>query len=326
MNEHKDQAFPRAHPLLLGVDGGGTKTLAVVATIDADGAPRELGRGRSGPSNIRLAGSDLALASLGASISAALADAGLADERIDSAVLALAGASGPDIRTQLDQWIGSFPALTRVRIIPDTEPVLAEGTPDGWGIALLIGTGSVASGLDATGRSLVKGGWGHWFGDRGSGYDLGRQALAAAAEMDDGYGPETTLLASLKEHFEISNLRHVVQWLATSDNVRKQVAAATPAVMAAAEAGDEVALRILSNGVGELSRITQAVANGLGFKDGYPLAMAGSVICHNVIYRELLLPALLSDHPCPGPIEFVSEPMRGCLDLALRELRKHNGN
>lgn len=316
----------KAHPLLLGVDGGGTKTLAVVATIDEDGAPRELGRGRSGPSNIRLAGSDLALNSLGESISAALADAGLENGRIDSAVLALAGASGPDIRTRLDHWIDSFPALGHVRIIPDTEPVLAVGTPDGWGIALLIGTGSVASGLDATGRSLVRGGWGHWFGDRGSGYDLGRQALAAAAEMDDGYGPETTLLEILKDHFSISSLRQVVQWLATSDNVRKQVAAATPAVMAAAEDGDEVALRILSNGAHELGRITQSVAKGLDFKDGYPLAMAGSVICHNVIYRELLLPALLSDHPCPGPIEFVSEPVRGCLDMALRDFRKRLDN
>lgn len=318
---HRDPPWP----LLLGVDGGGTKTLAVVATADRKGAVRELGRGSSGPSNMRLGGSAPALTCLGQSISAALAAAGLSGAPIDSAVLALAGASGPDIRSDLDRWMESFPELGPVKIIPDTEPVLAEGTPDGWGIALLIGTGSVASGLHATGRSLVRGGWGHWFGDRGSGYDLGRQALAAAAEMDDGYGPQTVLLESLMEHYEITNLRQVVQWLATSDNVRKQVAGATPVVMAAAESGDEVALRILSNGVDGLCRITQAVARDLGFKDGYPLAMAGSVICHNVIYRELLLPGLLSDHPCPGPIEFVSEPVRGCLELALSAFRENSG-
>jgi N-acetylglucosamine kinase-like BadF-type ATPase len=319
-----DTASERA-PLLLGVDGGGSKTMAVVATLHPDGAIEELGRGRSGPSNLRLAGSQLALASLGESINAALADADLTGSTVDSAVLALAGVSDPDVQVELGSWIDAFPVIGRVRIIHDAEPVLVAGTPDNWGIALLVGTGSVASGVDAQGRSLVRGGWGHWFGDKGSGYDLGQQALAAAAELNDGYGTDTVLLDRLKAHYGVESLRQVVYRLACSDNVRKHVAAATPVVMAAAEEGDEVALRILANGVEHLCRIAHSAAVGLELQDGYPLALAGSVVCQNRIYRDCLLPRLQANRPAPGPITFVDEPVVGCLQMAREELAAANG-
>jgi N-acetylglucosamine kinase-like BadF-type ATPase len=311
---------PSEQTLLLGVDGGGSKTTAVLATLDPDGVIRELGRGRSGPSNIRLAGSELALRSLGESINAALASADLVGSPVHSAVLALAGVSDPDVQVELGHWVDSFPVLGRVRIIHDAEPVLVAGTPEGWGIALLVGTGSVARGVDAAGRALLRGGWGHWFGDKGSGYDLGQQGLAAAAEMNDGYGQKTVLLERLKTHYGVEDLRQVVHRLASSDNVRKHIAGAAPVVIAAAENGDEVALRILSSGVDQLCRIAHSAATGLGLSDGYPLALAGSVVCHNRIYREQLLPRLQADNPHPGPVSFVNEPVAGCLQMACAEL------
>ena len=82
---------------------------------------------------------------------------------------------------------------THVEIIPDVEPVLAEGTDNGRGVALIVGTGSVAIGIDQDGNSVTKGGWGHWFGDKGSGFYLGYKALAAVAEASDEIGPETVL-------------------------------------------------------------------------------------------------------------------------------------
>lgn len=320
MNTDPNESSAEQAPLLLGVDGGGSKTMAIVATLNPDGSIRELGRGHSGPSNLRLAGSKLALASLGESINAALADADLTGSTVDSSVLALAGVSDPDVQVELGSWIDAFPVIGRVRIIHDAEPVLVAGTPDNWGIALLVGTGSVASGVDAQGRTLVRGGWGHWFGDKGSGYDLGQQALAAAAELHDGYGAETVLLERLRAHYGVESLRQVVYRLACSDNVRKQVAAATPVVMAAAEDGDAVALEILARGVDHLCRIAHAAAVGLGLEDGYPLALAGSVVCQNRIYRECLLPRLQADSPSPGPVTFVDEPVLGCLQMAREEL------
>ncbi len=64
----------------------------------------------------------------------------------------------------------------QVDIVHDADPVLAAGTADGIGVALIVGTGSVAIGVDGSGNKAICGGWGHWFGDKGSGYDLGRTA------------------------------------------------------------------------------------------------------------------------------------------------------
>ena len=306
--------------LIIGVDGGGTKTDAVLASVGPDGRFDILGRGRSGASNMRLAGRDEALSSLGEAIGAATEGVLTGGRKADIAVLGLAGSEFPDIQSQIRQWAEDGGLCHRVEILNDAEPVLAAGTPDRWGVALVVGTGSVAIGQLPDGKRITKGGWGHWYGDHGSGYDLGASALGAVSEAEDGMGAETELSARMLEHFQLHNPRMIIQKLYASGNVRARIAATAPVVIAAAEAGDIVAHRIVERCAGDLVWLVTAVTCDLEIEQPYPLALSGGVICRHPSYRARLESRLHAVNPAPGPIEPVPDPVLGCLKIGLQYL------
>jgi N-acetylglucosamine kinase-like BadF-type ATPase len=310
--------------LVIGVDGGGTKTSAMLAELDADGQPRILARGRSGPSNMRLAGRRQALASLDEALAPARE---VLEERggpADIAVLALAGSGYDDVRATIRAWAEQHCLCRRLEIISDAAPVLAAGTPERWGVALVVGTGSVAVGIDRQGRSITRGGWGHWYGDKGSGYDLGCRALAAVSEAEDGMGPETALRERMLAYFGLDEPRRIIQTLYAGGNVRSQIAAAAPIVLQAADAGDIVAARIVQACAGELIRLVTAVTCDLEFEDAYPLALAGGVICGDAGYRARLEAGLKAINPRPGAVTPVPEPVLGCLRIGRAHLETAN--
>ena len=301
--------------LIIGVDGGGTKTEAVLASVRPDGGITVLGKGFGGPSNMRLAGKRQALESLDTAVRAASADVLQDGTKADIAVLALAGSDFSDVQAEIRKWAGECGLCKRVEIISDADPVMAAGTPDHWGVALVVGTGSIAIGVDRNGRSITRGGWGHWYGDRGSGYDLGCRALGAVSEAEDGMGAETALTQMMLGHFSLENPRLIIQELYASGNVRARIAAASTVVLDAARDGDIVASRIVEQCAGELVRLVTAVTCDLEFSDEYPLALAGGVICRNPDFRGLLESGLRAINPAPGSIQLVPEPVMGCFRI-----------
>jgi N-acetylglucosamine kinase-like BadF-type ATPase len=305
----------RKERLIIGVDGGGTKTEAVLAAVGPGGSAKVLGKGRGGPSNMRLAGKRQALESLDTAVRTATADVLKDGVQADIAVLALAGSDFSDVKAEIRRWASECGLCRRVEIISDADPVMAAGTPDRWGVALVVGTGSVAIGVDRKGRSITRGGWGHWYGDHGSGYDLGARALSAVSEAEDGMGPETVLTARMLDHFGLENPRLIIQALYAGGNVRAQIAAASPVVMEAAAAGDIVAVRIVEQCAAELVRLVTAVTCDLEFEAPYPLALAGGAICRNPSYRARLEKGLHAVNPAPGPITLVPEPVMGCFRI-----------
>ena len=68
---------------------------------------------------------------------------------------------------------------------------LVAGVGDEPGVVLIAGTGSIAYGVNHDGFAARAGGWGYVLGDEGSGYWIGRQALAAVVREADGRGPKT---------------------------------------------------------------------------------------------------------------------------------------
>jgi N-acetylglucosamine kinase-like BadF-type ATPase len=90
--------------LAIGVDGGGTKTVAWLARASSEGEPEVLGRGLAGSSNWRAIGRDKALENLFHSVESAWRDAGLDFGTVESAVLALAGAGQADVQAQVSDW------------------------------------------------------------------------------------------------------------------------------------------------------------------------------------------------------------------------------
>ena len=112
---------------------------------------------QGGPSNLRLAGKQRSLESLDKAVDEALAEAGLAGKSLDYAVLALAGSTFEDVRDEVIAWALSRNLSSKVDIIHDAEPVLASGVDHGRGIALIVGTGAVAVGINSKGESATTG-------------------------------------------------------------------------------------------------------------------------------------------------------------------------
>lgn len=310
----------RGSRLVLGVDGGGSKTAAIVARLDANGQLSILGRGKGGPSNLRLAGKAQSLASLDQAVDEALADANISGQNLHYAVLALAGSGSPDVNRDVSNWAEQRQLCTRVEIIPDVEPVLAEGIDKGRGVALIVGTGSVAIGIDQEGNSVTKGGWGHWFGDKGSGFYLGYKALAAVAEASDDIGPPTVLSEKILEALGATDPRDILKEVSAGKDTRREVAALSPIVLRAAADNDSVAQRIMNEAIGEAVKLVAAVTKALAFDRPFSLALAGGVACRNQYFRDALLLELKKLQPPPGIITVVDEPVLGCLTIARNKL------
>lgn len=307
---------------ILGVDGGGSKTAALLARLEDNGDVLIVGFGQGGPSNLRLAGKELSLASLDQAIHEAMNQAGVSGRVLDYAVFALAGSTSPDVQRDVSEWADQRRIAERYEIVHDVAPVLASGTDDGHGIALIVGTGSVAVGIDSLGNSVTKGGWGHWFGDKGSGFYLGYKALAAVAEASDDIGPETILSELVMLKLETADPREILEEVSGHGDTRKEVAALAPTVLDAADKGDAVAIRIVESAVSEAAKLVTAVVRDMHLEQSYPLAIAGGVACNSPFFREQLIKRLNQEEPPPGKITVVDNPVEGCLKIASVKIAK----
>jgi N-acetylglucosamine kinase-like BadF-type ATPase len=302
--------------LVLGVDGGGTKTEVWLARITGGGEPGVIGRGLAKSSNPRAVGMDVALAHLGQAIDAAFADAKLHAATVDGAVLAMSGAGHVSAQTQIRAWADSRQLALQVWFKHDAEPVLAEGTPEGWGIALIVGTGSAAIGCGPDRQRRVVGGWGYHYGDEGGAYWIGRRAMESIARAADGRAAPTQLTAAILARLQVEDPRSVLPALEVGGNVRGGLASLADAVEAVARSGDSMALRIVDDAAAELAAMISALAGQLDLGARFPLALAGGVICGSQLLRDRLLAELTDRSLAPNPVQTVPHPVAGCLRIA----------
>lgn len=273
----------------LGVDGGGSKTLAVV--VDETGTER--GRGEAGSSNYRAVGLDTAATNLRAAAESAALAAG-APLPLDAAWFGLAGLDTPGDSAILEPSIRHL--ARTARLSNDAELVLC-GLGARRGVALVAGTGAIALGRDGAGRVVRSSGWGHVLGDEGSGYDLGRQALRAALRAADGRGRRTALLPAVLATWQLNSHDALLE-VVYRGGAKATIAGLAPLVVRCAREGDAVAGAILRHGAQELALAVRAVARGVGAGDS-PLALAvgGGLLVHEASYRVLLLRLLERRQP-----------------------------
>lgn len=286
-------------PAFLGVDGGGSKTLAILV----DGQGRELGRGRAGSANYHTAGLAAASASVRAAAQAAQAAAG--GPPVAAAWVGLAGLDHPaDHALLAPHFAGLAPVL---RLTNDAELLLGD-LPGSVGVGLIAGTGAIAVGRDAGDASARASGWGHLLGDEGGGYDLGRRALQAATRAADGRGPATDLLAAILRHWSLATPADLI---ASADDhaAPESVAQLAPLVLAAAQSGDRAARAIVQRGARELADAVLAVARQLDLPPALPLALGGGLLVYQPEYRALVLRHLRGRRALAPPA-LVAEPAR----------------
>ncbi len=304
---------------LLGVDGGGTKTVAWLARQISTSETVVLGRGQAGSSNVRAVGSKCALTNLDLAVDAAWEESRLQPARVDAAVFAMSGAGRPDVQLQISTWAQQRQLAREVRIVHDGEAALAAAAPDGWGVALVVGTGSVAWGVDRHGVEAVAGGWGFWFGDEGSAFWLGQTALRAVAHATDRRGPSTALTEAFLQQLQVRDPREILTTLSITDSPRYGIAQLAAVVIDQAQQGDHVARSIVDQAVDHWESMIRCVAGKLSLGDQFPLALAGGVLCKSDFAREQLTRQMHDHQLIPDPLRVVPDPVAGCLKIASRE-------
>ena len=295
--------------LFLGVDGGGSKTRALLT--DAAGAV--LGTGSAGSSNYQAVGFEAAITAIEQAVATAFHDAGRAGPAA-AACLGLAGAGRPDDRARFEAWTARANFAQRCTIVGDAELVLAAGTPEGWGVALICGTGSIGYARATDGRSARAGGWGYVLGDEGSGYDIARHALRLATQTADGRAIAPTILQAALEHWGLSEPQQLVQQIYRSGMAAADIATLAQRIAALCEAGDAHAAAIVDEAAQELARIGLAAARQLGLQRP-PLALAGGLFGASPRLREGI--AARAGNAL-GPFVYVAEPAQGALVIARR--------
>lgn len=258
---------------VIGLDGGGTKTQSVLGDLEGNA----LGRGAAGPCNIAAVAPQDAAEAAVTSIRGACEAAGIAEERIACIDACVAGASAVPRREAFLLALQRAYPEALVRVEPDYAAALTGGTAGEPGIVVIAGTGSVAYGEDASGRAARAGAYGYLIDDAGSGYGVGREAVAAALRAFDGTGPETSLTALLLANLGLREPLDLISEVYGGALDRVAIASLSQTVAQEAAAGDEVARKILHRAGGALAILAESVARRLFADESFVISTAGSL-------------------------------------------------
>jgi len=307
-------------PWVLGVDGGGTKTVALV--VNERG--RVLGRGESGPANYHTAGLSVAAENIQHAATAAITDAGLVKQALGGAFLALAGVDRPTDRQVMSGVVARLGLTCPIQLEHHAVAALAGATGGKPGVVVIAATGSVAFGEDGRGNRRRSGGYGPLLGDEGSGYDIGRKALIAALRSEDGRGPATILAERIKKVFMLDTMNDMINLVYGNPAPleRAEIAGLTPLVLDAARDGDGIAREILRVAGRELGLLAAAVLRGLQWEEHVtvPVAGSGSVFAAGALLHLPMEQVAMSVCPQAEMCQPQHTPAYGAGLLALRNL------
>jgi N-acetylglucosamine kinase-like BadF-type ATPase len=259
-----------------------------------------------------------AIEALEEAIGRALQDAKTGDQQIAAAVIGLAGTEIEADRLQVVNWLTGRMPDKPVDVVHDTALVLAAGTPGGWGLVIISGTGSVAFGRDRDGREVYAGRGGRVMGDEGSAYAIGIAILKAIACANDGRGPKTLIEELVYEHLAISGMEDLVRHGYRGVRGDAEIAGLAPLAEIAALAGDPVACEIIKNTGAELAKAAWAVASRLAFRNKIPCALGGSTITKGQMLADAFAAEAVKLGLDLHPVKKVPEPAIGALLLARR--------
>lgn len=306
---------------MLGVDGGGTKTVAWLGRL-VDEKVIRIGAGQGGPSNPRAVGFEVAFQNIGLARELAFEDAGLPTTTVQSACLCLAGTGRPQEMAAVLGWAQQQNLAGRTRLVSEAEAVLSSIQRDDDSqpqvayaqLALICGTGSLAWGRSSNSpRPVRSGGWGYLLGDEGSGFWLGQQVLQLACKASDGRSSESIVLSQVLNKLNLKAPEELVAWCYEAPESRQRISSLAPLAFEG-EPGSSVQ-DIVDRGASELAQMVSAVVQRLNCET-YDLAMAGSILLNQAIYRAMIQSRLENLLHAPTCIHLVEQPVAGALHLA----------
>ena len=262
--------------LVLGLDGGGTQTRAAVADLRGSIS----GSSTAGACNLAAVSPLEALTNARAAAEAALKESGGSRAEVISVCAGVAGFSYTDRRALFAQSLQAAFPNARIAVEPDYVIALAGATGGTPGVIVIAGTGSAAYGENTAGETHRTGAYGYLIDDGGSGYGVGRGALAAVLAAADGTGQPTTLTERIPLALGLASLAEIIPGVYGGGISRVEIAALSHVVAKAASAdADPVACALLMRAGGPLALLVRGVTQHLfaGCREPFPVVQIGGL-------------------------------------------------
>ena len=306
----------RAQHSVVGVDGGGTKTAAVIL----DSNQRVIGEGRAGPSNPMRVGIATAAAAVREAIDRACVTAKVRREDLLAAEIGLAGARRRELRERMREALSTL-GIADIEVVTDADIALYGATDGAPGIVVIAGTGSICCGVNARGKRICAGGWGPIAGDEGGGAWIARRALRGVAHASDGRGPKTLLTGLACTYFRVSSADDLVTAIYAPSSTNERLAGFGKDVIEAAKQKDPVAQSIIDEAGTELSHAAITVIKNLHLeRERFQIAHVGGVFEAS---GDLILDRMRKEVQKVAPLAFFQPPHFSPAVAAARMAREH---
>ncbi len=296
----------------LGIDGGGTKTDAVI--LDEHG--NVVGTGIGGGSNANFTPRRSAAAAFRRAITGALKEAGISADQITAAACTF-GSVAREVFDQLG--ITAEPhQLSECRVAFERA-----GIDELRGVAVVAGTGSSCVGIQPDGTITAAGGWGPIFGDEGSAYDIGLRGIKQSILAQEGRAPDTLLVQEMRDYFGQDKPRKAVRKLFDVKVNQPEIAGFAVRVSSAANAGDKTSLEIIESAGECLGELAAFIARKLfSEQDSFPFVLAGGVFNIGKLVIDPIKAVLRPQFPKSNLVIAKMRPGEAIARLAAREVPK----
>ncbi len=304
---------------VIGLDGGGTKTEAVLANEDGEIIKRSF----SGPSNFRNIGFQRSINNISQALAGILGSRkGI---KVAASCLALPSLSEEykgfekKIKSALLKIKDLRPIfVSPVNIVSDQIEALRSVTSKNYGVVLIAGTGSVIHGWNQEKESKVSG-WGY-LNDEGSAFWIGEESFRAILKYLDGRGAKTLMAKFAFQKLRAKNLKEFLTNIYSQDIIRV-VSLIAEVTDQAAESGDETARQIIVKGAKELLLGLRTVIQKLDFQDSFPAVLTGSMF-KSRLFLENVEQRIRNDFPL-GSVKLVSQPIQGSVNIAIARAKNN---
>ena len=291
--------------LVVGVDAGGTGT--TVAVADDETVLRTV---RGDAANVRSSGIEGAAESIARTIVRALEEA-----TPDFVVVGAAGAGRLEVAQGLEKELRGRLG-SRVEVVDDARIALRAAVPQGDGMVLIAGTGSIAY-AEIGGAAYRAGGHGYLLGDDGSGFAIGSAALRLLMRSYDERAPRDAMLDALEERLGARGAQEILSAVYESPSAVTTIASIAPIVLERADAGDRSATKIVQTAALELADLVKSIVRRAQASDReQPVVFAGGLLRANSMLTYLLETRISNETPLAHPMKNPPPAVTGAVALA----------
>ena len=306
----------RSQDAVVGVDGGGTKTHAVIIDINN----RVLGEGTAGPSNPLRVGITKAAAAVTEAVDRACENAEVRRSDLIAAEVGLAGARRVELRERMREALVGL-EIDEIEVVGDADIALYGVTDGEPGVVVISGTGSICCGVNSAGKEACAGGWGPMVGDEGGGSWIARCALRAVAKASDGRGPKTSLTRDACSYFHCTTPEDLSTAIYAPSITNERLAGFGRYVIQAAKAKDPVSREIILAAGKELGISAAAVIRSLKMeRERFQVGYVGRVFA---AAEELVLEPMRDEVHKVASKAYLAPPRYSPAEAAARLARKH---